>query len=216
MKKKKQIIPLPFVVYFSTTAILIFCGLADSIYLTVSHYRNYTDFAYKSFCAVSKSLNCDTVAQSPYSIFFGVPLAVWGIIGYCFLALFLIFVWDKRDEKKRIWTLLLIFSIIFSIISIVLAVISTIYIHSYCIMCVVVFGINFLLLFYTWLVRKRYGASSFFDELKQDIDYLWKVKKKSAGFFLPFLVCVIAVIIFFPHYWEFKAPVGHYKITVGI
>ena len=216
MKKIKQIIPLTFVVYFSTTAILIFCGLADSIYLTISHYRNYTDLAYKSFCAVSKALNCDTVAQSPYSVFFGVPLAVWGIIGYIFLSLFLIFIWGKRDEKKRIWTLLYVFSIIFSIISIVLAIASTVYIHSYCIMCVGIFGINFLLMYFTWLIRRRYGASSFIEELKQDGKYFWKVKKKSAVFFLPFLVCVIAVIIFLPHYWEFKVPVGYYNLTVGI
>ena len=216
MKKKKQIIPLPFVVYFSTTAILIFCGLADSIYLTISHYRNYTDLAYKSFCAVSKALNCDTVAQSPYSVFSGVPLAVWGVIGYSFLSLVLVFIWGKRDEKKRIWTLLYVFSIIFSIISIVLAIASTVYIHSYCIMCVGIFGINFLLMYFTWLIRKRYGVSSFIEELKQDSKYFWKVKKKSAVFFLPFIVCVIAVIIFFPHYWEFKAPVGYYKLTVGI
>ncbi|MBU3949567.1 MAG: hypothetical protein KJ826_15285 [Proteobacteria bacterium] len=44
----------------------------------------YTDIGYESFCAISKAINCDTVSQSPYSVFLGVPLAIWGVAGYCF------------------------------------------------------------------------------------------------------------------------------------
>ncbi|MBU4035957.1 MAG: hypothetical protein KKA35_05965, partial [Proteobacteria bacterium] len=42
----------------------------------------YTDIGYESFCAISKAINCDTVSQSPYSVFLGVPLAIWGVAGY--------------------------------------------------------------------------------------------------------------------------------------
>ncbi len=30
-------------------------GLADAVYLAIAHYRNFTDIAYASFCAVSKN-----------------------------------------------------------------------------------------------------------------------------------------------------------------
>ena len=82
--KTKNNTALPFAVYFWTVAFLTTAGLADSICLAISHYRVYTDVAYSSFCAISKAINCDTVSQSSYSIFFNVPVPVWGIIGYTF------------------------------------------------------------------------------------------------------------------------------------
>nr|CBX30216.1 hypothetical protein N47_D30250 [uncultured Desulfobacterium sp.] len=80
--------PFPFPIYFGTIAFLLFAGLADSIYLSVHHYLVYTDIGYESFCAISKAINCDTVSQSPYSIFLGVPVAIWGVAGYFFACCF--------------------------------------------------------------------------------------------------------------------------------
>jgi uncharacterized membrane protein len=84
MKKDKRIDPLPFPIYFWTIFFLIIAGLANATYLSISHYRVYTDIGYRSFCAISKAINCDTVSQSPYSIFLGLPVPIWGIIGYLF------------------------------------------------------------------------------------------------------------------------------------
>ena len=142
-KSSKDIISLPFPVYFWTVTFLAASGLANSIYLSTSHYRVYTDIAYSSFCAISKAINCDTVSQSSYSIFLGVPVPVWGIIGYTFFLLFLPLAWKKEANKKRIWPILFFISSIFSIYSVILAVISAYYIHSYCIMCILSFGLSF-------------------------------------------------------------------------
>lgn len=75
---KKEIIPLPFSFYGLPVILLSLFGLVDSAYLAVSHYRNYMDIGYASFCAISRAINCDTVSQSPYAIFLGVPVASWG------------------------------------------------------------------------------------------------------------------------------------------
>jgi uncharacterized membrane protein len=115
VKKSKKVIPLSFSVYFWAVVILAFCGLADSIYLSISHYRVYTDIGYRSFCAVSKSINCDTVSQSPYSIFLGLPVPVWGIVGYVFFLLLLPLAWNPPAENKRIWPVLFLVSLAFSI-----------------------------------------------------------------------------------------------------
>ena len=155
MRKTEAINTLPFPVYLWTIILLAVLGLADSIYLSISHYRVYTDISYSSFCAISKAINCDTVSQSSYSIFLGVPVPIWGTIGYTFFLLFLPVAASQAADKKRIWPLLLLVSLAFSIYSIILASISTFYIHSYCIMCIVSFGINFLLLYYVWIIRKR-------------------------------------------------------------
>ena len=82
MKIQPKIKPLPFPVYFWSIVSITCVGLIDAIYLAISHYRVYTDIGYKSFCAVSKSINCDTVSQSAFSILLGVPVPVWGIVGY--------------------------------------------------------------------------------------------------------------------------------------
>ena len=80
--KSKGIKPLPFGVYLWTVILITMIGLTYSIYLSVSHYRVYTDIGYKSFCAISRAINCDTISQSFYSIFFkpsGTGLGRYGL-----------------------------------------------------------------------------------------------------------------------------------------
>ena len=72
--------PLPFLVYYSGVFVLVLAGAIDSLYLLHSHYRNYVDIDYRSFCAISKAINCDTVSQSPYAIFLDLPVAFWGVM----------------------------------------------------------------------------------------------------------------------------------------
>ncbi len=215
MKKASQIKHLPFPVYFFTIVLLAFLGLGDSIYLSISHYRNYTDVGYISFCAISKSINCDTVSQSPYSIFLSIPVAVWGGIGYTFFLIFLSFAGSKRADRKRVWSLLFLISIAFSIASIILAVISSFYIQSYCIMCVLSFGINFMLLFYVWIIRKRFDNSGLFDALRQDLTFLWRNKIKSIPSISAFILVVVLIVAFYPKYWQFPLTF-HADISKGI
>jgi len=191
-------------------------GLADSIYLSISHYRVYTDIGYRSFCAISKAINCDTVSQSPYSIFLGVPVPIWGIIGYTFFLLFLPVAGSQTADKKRIWPLLLLVSLAFSIHSIILASISTFYIHSYCIMCIVSFGINFLLLYYVWIICKRFNTAGILEGLKRDIRFLWNKSVLSTIIFGPFFIGVVLVLAFFPNYWHFEPPKLQSAVRTGI
>ena len=169
MNTKAPIKPLPYAIYFWTVTALAVAGLLNSAYLAVSHFRVYTDIGYKSFCAISRSINCDTVSQSAYSVFFSVPVPVWGIIGYIFFLLFLPIAWKFRDEKKPIWTLLFFISMGFSAYSVVLALISTFLIHSYCIMCILSYAISFMLLFFTYLIRKRYGLQGWVGNIQECI-----------------------------------------------
>ena len=216
VKKNKKIKPLPFPFYFWTVAALAMAGVLDSIYLSVSHYRVYTDIAYESFCAISRSINCDTVSQSPYSIFIGIPVPIWGIIGYTFFLLFIPFAWSREAQKQRMWPVLFLISLTFSIYSVILAYISTFYIHSYCMMCIVSFGINFLLLYYTWLVRKRFDKSGIIKGLMLDIGFLWEKKKKTIPIFFSTLCIITFLIIAFPSYWKYSPPILSKSIPSGI
>jgi uncharacterized membrane protein len=167
----KPVIPLPFPVYFWAVVILTGLGLADAIYLSISHYRVYTDIGYASFCAISKAINCDTVSQSPYSILWGAPVPVWGVFGYLCVLVFLPFAGSKEAEKVRLWPFLFWIFLGFSLYSLALGLISALYIYSYCLMCIVSYAINFLLLFYAWLIRRRFAQKGLIADLYLDVQF---------------------------------------------
>ena len=64
-----------------TLLVLAFLGIADAWYLSLSALQGAA-----LFCDVGAVLDgCNIVAQSPYSKLFGLPLALYGVIFYCFL-----------------------------------------------------------------------------------------------------------------------------------
>ena len=216
IEKDKSIQPLPFTVYYSTVVFLTLVGIIVSLYLSYSHYRVYTDIGYKSFCAISKAINCDTVSQSAYAVFLGLPVAVWGILGYTFFLLFLLIARNKDAGNNRVWTLLFLIAAAFTLYSIVLAAISTFYIHSYCIMCLVLYAVNLLLLFYTRMIRSRFKSNGLVDGFKKDIRFLKTKRSSVLSLFAPFFGGIILLLIFFPAYWQFDPPVLLSKTNSGI
>ena len=215
-KNTKPIRPLPFAVYFYTTVLLACGGLIISVYLAASHYRVYTDIGYKSFCAISKAINCDTVSQSSYSIFFGLPLPIWGIIGYTFFLLLTPLAKNKGAERKRIWTLLFLISAVFSFHSLILAVISTFYIGSYCIMCILTYAVNLLLLFYTQMIRSRFECEGLIDGFRLDLRYLAANKRYGLMVFSLFLAGSILTKAAIPSYWQFETPPLSASLSSGV
>lgn len=216
MKTDKKIKPLPFPVYFWTVGIIAMAGLADAVYLAVSHYRVYTDMGYKSFCAISKSINCDTVSQSSFSIFLDVPVPIWGIVGYL---LFLLLLYPARkapSDRNRLWPTLFAIALGFTIYSIILAIISVAFVHSYCIMCMASYAVNLMLVFFTWLIHKRFENRSIINGIYKDIQWIYAHMKVS-GLFLGGIAVIILLLMFFiPHYWEMKVmPMGQ-QLSRGI
>ena len=212
--KKKEIKPLPFPYYGLPVVFLSLAGLGDSIYLALSHYRNYTDIGYASFCAISRAINCDTVSQSPYAIFGGVPVAVWGAFGYLIVVLLSLYGFPLRSGKRDGWGLLFLISWAFSGLSLVLAAISTFYIHSYCIMCILSYAINLMLVFYCWLIRRRFKMPSLRRSLREDLSSLWhhRVPRFVAGFL--FISCLVTVVLF-PPYWQFATTIPAAQLQSG-
>jgi len=217
VKTPKSIKPLPFPFYFWPVAAIALSGLVDSVYLSVSHYRVHTDMGYHSFCAVSKAINCDTVSQSRFSIFLNVPVPVWGIFGYLFFMVLLVFVSKTAtQEKSRLWPTLFMVALCFSLYSIVLALISTFYIRSYCIMCIASYAVNLLLLFYCWLIHRRFSRLSLMAGLKEDFLFILKNRIKSAVLIGGFLALFVMLGVFFPAYWEMSPPIVNRDIPSGI
>lgn len=190
--------------YFLIGWMLIIAGFLDALYLAVSHYRVYTDITYSSFCAISKSINCDTVSQSSFSILFGMPVPIWGVFGYLFLILIFPFVIHKENTDKRLWAVFFITVTFYSIYSLILAFISTFFIHSYCLMCIVSYAVNFVLVFYAYKIIKGLREGGILKSLHKDWVYLRS--KTSRLFFMIklFLAIVIVVWVISPKYWLFE------------
>ena len=211
------VIPLPYPVYFWTVVALAVMGFADAIYLSISHYRVYTDIGYASFCAISKAINCDTVSQSLYSILWGAPVPVWGIFGYLFVLVLLPFARSKEAEKERLWSFLFWIFLGFSLYSLALGLISALYIHSYCLMCIVSYAINFLLLFYAWLIRRRFAQKGLITDSLLDFRFLWNKKRTQIMLLsLVFGAVFFIMITKFPVYWNLTPPPLSESIPTGV
>jgi uncharacterized membrane protein/protein-disulfide isomerase len=215
MNNKKDITPLPFVYYYVPVFMLSALGLFASLYLSVSHYRVYTDVTYSSFCAISKAINCDTVSQSPYSVFIGIPVPIWGILGYLFFLVGLTYSGLRDFRPCRLWRLLFIVAAGFSLISILLAAVSSFVIHSYCIMCIVTYAVNFALLFYTWLIPRRYGLQGFSSGLKKDWESLKTRNQMMWGWMGGFALILFSSWWLIPAYWQFSPPAMNSDINSG-
>ncbi len=208
--------PLAFPYYLFLVIVIVLVGLGDSIYLAFSHYWVHTDIGYQSFCAISHSLNCDTVAQSPYAILLGVPVSVWGIWGYGFFLSLLVFSWLKEANKSRMWTLLFLMALGFSLFSLFLAIVSTYWINSYCIMCILSYAVNLMLLYFSWLVNNRFGCEPFAKSVCLDVRYLLTYPK-SLGVILSFFgIGAVLMIFFFPPYWQFEPLKISHEISRGM
>lgn len=179
--------------YFLIGWMLIIAGFLDALYLAVSHYRVYTDITYSSFCAISKSINCDTVSQSSFSILFGMPVPIWGVFGYLFLILIFPFVIHKENTDKRLWAVFFITVTFYSIYSLILAFISTFFIHSYCLMCIVSYAVNFVLVFYAYKIIKGLREGGILKSLHKDWVYLRS--KTSRLFFMIKLFLAIVIVV---------------------
>lgn len=203
MIEQKKISPLPQKVYVLTVMALTLSGLFVSIYLSYSHYMVYTDIGYKSFCAITKSINCDTVSQSRYSIFMDVPVPLWGVFGYGFIVFLVLVFYLQTRDKGRLWSLLILVSFIYSAYSTILAFISAYAIKSYCIMCMITYGINLFVLFFSWLTRRRFCKKSLFTDCLDDIAFLMGQKRVFVSFISLFSI-VIAAAFLMPRYWEIE------------
>jgi len=216
MKQTRVTNPLPYYIYLWAVALLTLVGLTDSIYLAISHYRIYTDIEYTSFCAISRAINCDTVSQSPYAIMLNMPVAIWGIIGYAFILILVFFAGSKSAGKVRIWSLIFWVTLIFSSHSVILAWISSYLIRSYCILCIVSYGVNLAILFYAWLIRRRFTNYGLMVNTQKDIHFIWKNKVKYGLAFATFFAAVIFTWFSYPNYWNFEPPRISADIPSGI
>ena len=80
-------------------AVVALIGFITTIKLAIIYYNaNFNPYALPSFCSVNSLIDCDGVAKTTESQFFGIPLAYWGLFLYSFIGILLIA--DKLKNFK--------------------------------------------------------------------------------------------------------------------
>lgn len=179
-------------------------GLAAAIDLTFIHVKVHTDPSYHSFCAVSSELNCDSVAQSPYSVFLGLPIAVWGLCGYLAMALLAL----HRPAANRSglgWPGLLFLVTGAAALAIApLAAVSKLVIHSACLMCMASWATTACLFGLSAAEARRCGGVG--QAVRSDLRLLGSRKGMLFGGALCAAAVPAALLAAVPRYWA--APVS--------
>lgn len=181
--------------------ILALIGFLTSIKLSLIYIdANFNPYALSSFCSINDLIDCDGVAKTPHSQFFGIPLAFWGLFLY-FIFLFFTFV-DKIEKIEikgfKIFAFLEVFKhpqsyicalgLISFFLSMILAGVSIFEIHKICILCFFTYILNFAI----GLIAKPAGESYLTVFKTSFLDFIDALKVKKYA--IAFSVLVLAAV----------------------
>ena len=120
-------------------------GLLLSLWLEVLHYQAYTRVTAHSFCTVGERLDCKSVALSAYSTLLGIPVPVWGIVGFMALG---VAAW-KRSK------LYLPLAVVAALGAVALLGVELAVIGSVCLICEAVHLVCIASLAVAWLMHRK-------------------------------------------------------------
>ncbi len=187
---------------------LCLVGLVVAGDLTLIHGRVHESQTYRSFCSISEAVNCDSVARSPWSILLGLPVSVWGLLGYGFMGALAV---TGLSARRRGWPvgLLALFSSVAVAGSLALALVSKLILHSWCILCMASWTVNALLFATALVAARRLGGAG--SALRSDLSALRRRPRETALVLVVLAVAVATVWSRYPRYWveARTGPGGH-------
>lgn len=189
--------------------ILSILGLAVSIKLSQIYFdANFLGGSTGHFCSINSVVDCNGVAQSKFSSFLGIPLAVYGMLFYL-LIIGLLFM-DKLIAKFNFFKhfedfthplqyihLMSIFSLF---VAVTLAYISTFVLHKICILCYVTYGINALI----FMILARMSPRKSAEVTVHDVKAFAKNSKNK--FLFPFLSLAFVMIVLTANQTQVMVP----------
>jgi protein-disulfide isomerase/uncharacterized membrane protein len=135
-------------------AALALVGVALSFYATWHYYgvQQGENFA----CNINDWLSCDNVATSPYAVFLGVPVAVWGIgyfVGFVFL---LGPILVQASSAKDCMLFIPVYTAVGLVVSMVLFFVSVFMISGVCPTCFGVYLVCIAIAIVVWTLRQQW------------------------------------------------------------
>lgn len=159
--------------------------------LELLHVRAYQAPGASSFCSVGQKLDCTTVALSHWSVLLGLPLPIWGALG--FLAL------GVAAYQRSAWVLPLSFAAALG--SVALLVVELVAVGSLCLLCEAVHLLTFALAWLAW--QGRQGLVPLGD------------RDNAALVLLPPLGLMVASLLFVPPYFRAFTWKGNVPFATG-
>lgn len=170
-----------------------------------------------SFCNVSEFVNCDAVSLSDYSTMLGIPNSLLAF-GFYTAFLVLLILGSTIDKKLAAYfmRLLLLFGILSSILGIYLASISILVIDAFCILCCVLYLINFSIVALTILYLKENPIRSMLILAKDSFSFIRNLKggekaQKNRPILLLMIYAIflfLSVILIFSGYKTYRTKTG--------
>ena len=141
---------------------LTILGIFVSFYLFKLHIGSFGEgHWFLAGCSISKAIDCKKVDASPYSVFLGIPVALWGMFFYIVILNTSLFRILFEKVAGKIMTYMGLFLLIIgAIVDIILFAISIFIIRSLCLYCFLTYVITFLLLYIFWKDSKHIRAKS--------------------------------------------------------
>jgi len=130
------------------TAILSFLGIADAWYLAEHALTNTA-----LYCGIGSISGCNTVAQSSYSHFFGIPLGVYGVVFYA--VIFIATAFAFTHQARRLMQFLFLLGSIGILFSLYFMGLQLFVIDALCIYCLASFVFSVGIFITTFLLNRR-------------------------------------------------------------
>jgi len=199
-------------------AFLVLCtvGACFSADLLRLHVNVHTDPDYHSYCAMSERVNCDTVALSDYSVFLGLPVALWGLLGYVFMGA--LAVWGLRGRPRSpSWPLGLSFwlALFSALLGVALFLVSHLIVRSVCVVCGGTYLVNLGLVFVAYMALRR-GGWGVPGALSRDLRTISAARRSFTLLLLSFAALLAVSWALVPPYWRVEAATGPGGLPVGV
>ena len=187
-------------------------GLWLSIVLEQIHFKIHTNPAFHSFCAIDRKVNCDIVSRSPYAVFFGVPVAAWGIFAYAAAAV--VSLWGLRSRRSRLAIGCgLSLGLLYVAASVVLGAISAFLVTAICILCLATYGLNLVFLVSMLLAARPVGFWAALAELPRVL----RARPLRVLVILGLLgAAKLILVAAHPSYWKSPAATARTKPTAPL
>ncbi|SRR6266542_2827986 len=124
------------------TLLLAFAALGLGVASTSSyvHYKLLTEQNYSSFCDVNATVSCTQAYLSPYGSFWGVPVALFGVLFFAFVLLLVaIGGRDKAPAREAIPAYVFAASTVGLAFVLYLAWASYTQLHTFCVLCAITY-----------------------------------------------------------------------------
>lgn len=187
---------------FILASVLGATGIVLSALLTRQHAAAHAGLA--SACNINEFVNCDRVATSAWSVFVGLPVSVWGLLGYGLITITASL--GFRALRDDTWPAGFLFALaaVAASTSLGLAMVSEFAIGALCLYCAGSWLVSFLLLAVAWRACLPEGVAA---AIRSDLALVAGRPLFTLGTLVAMGILVALTARAQPRYWEKpKAP----------